>query len=61
MNFKCGVDDSHAISDGHILAAHGGLLLDVEFKSLITVAEPQLTGYFLQLACQAQEGVLCRW
>ena len=61
MHFKRGVGDSRAISDGHVLAAHGGPLLVVEFKRLITMAEPQLTGSFLRLARQAREGVLRGW
>jgi hypothetical protein len=61
MHFKHSVSDSRLTSDGHILAAHGGPLLVVEFKRLITMAEPQLSGYFLRLACQAQEDVLRGW
>ena len=64
--FRAGAEFEHSVKarravDGRIPAAHGGPLFIVEYKRQMDVVEPQLAGYFLQLAVGARAQIVCGW
>ena len=61
VSLQCKLRGSRAASDGHVLAAHGGPMLIIEFKRECAPAEPQMASYFLQLALQAKEDIIYGW